>query len=206
MKSRLAALALAACLALAGCFVSDKPLFKGAGDPLFGRGLVTVTTFEAGSAPDTGQMRWTPQGYIEPDDNDKNLMTFHHLPGGGWFSPWYVGQAGVGSDGKDGYMYMLYRKDGDRLFGLACGRCDNPYTHGALENFRIHGDTVEFDIAHQDWGDGPRIPFERHIVAHIAMNEMHMDARRPDQDRPGIVASLIGPIAVEATAGNVYGE
>ena len=103
-------------------------------------------------------------------------------------------------------QYFIIRKDGDRLFGLACGRCDNPYTHGALENFRIHGDTVEFDIAHQDWGDGPRIPFERHIVAHIAMNEMHMDARRPDQDRPGIVASLIGPIAVEATAGNVYGE
>jgi len=103
-------------------------------------------------------------------------------------------------------QYFIIRKDGDRLFGLACGRCDNPYTHGALENFRIHGDTVEFDIAHQDWGDGPGIPFERHIVAHIAMNEMHMDARRPDQDRPGIVASLVGPIAIEATAGNVYGE
>ncbi|HWA22549.1 MAG TPA: hypothetical protein VG735_09165 [Caulobacterales bacterium] len=122
MKSRLAALALAACLALAGCFVSDKPLFNGAGDPVFGRGLVTVTTFEAGSAPDTGQMRWTPQGYIEPDDNDKNVMTFHHLPGGGWFSPWYVGQAGVSGDGKGGYMYMLYRKDGDRLitYDLSC--------------------------------------------------------------------------------------
>jgi len=103
-------------------------------------------------------------------------------------------------------QYFIIRKDGDRLFGLACGRCDNPYTHGALENFRIHGDTVEFDIAHQDWGDGPGIPFERHIVAHIAMNEMHMDARRPDQDRPGIVASLVGPIAIEATAGNVYGD
>jgi hypothetical protein len=109
---------------------------------------------------------------------------------------------GVGIDKQ----YFIIRKDGDRLFGLACGRCDNPYTHGALENFRIHGDTLEFDIAHQDWGDGPRIPFERHIVAHIAMNEMRMDARRPDQTGPGIVASLVGPIAIEATAGNVYGE
>jgi hypothetical protein len=109
---------------------------------------------------------------------------------------------GVGIDKQ----YFIIRKDGDRLFGLACGRCDNPYTHGALENFRIHGDTVEFDIAHQDWGDGPGIPFERHIVAHIAMNEMRMDARRPDQTGPGIVASLVGPIAIEATAGNVYGE
>ena len=38
------------------------------------------------------------------------------------------------------------------------------------------------------------------------MNEMRMDARRPDQTGPGIVASLVGPIAIEATAGNVVGE
>jgi hypothetical protein len=109
---------------------------------------------------------------------------------------------GVGMDKQ----YFVIRKDGERLFGLACGRCDNPYTFGALENFRIHGDTLEFDIAHQDWGDGPVLPFERHITAHIAMNEMRMDARRPDQNGPGIVASLVGPIAIEATAGNVVGE
>ena len=50
------------------------------------------------------------------------------------------------------------------------------------------------------------IPFSRHVVATIAMNEMRMDARRPDQSGPGIVASLVGPIAIEATRGNVYGE
>lgn len=109
---------------------------------------------------------------------------------------------GVGMDKQ----YFLIRKDGDRLFGLACGRCDNPYTHGALQNFRIAGDTLEFDIVHQDWGDGTVLPFNRHVVAHIAMNEMRMDARRPDQTGPGIVASLVGPIAIEATLGNVYGE
>ena len=103
-------------------------------------------------------------------------------------------------------QYFVIRNDGDKLFGLACGRCDNPYTFGALENFRIEGDTLEFDIAHQDWGDGPTLPFERHIKAQIAMNELRMDARRPDQTGPGIVASLVGPIAIEATAGNVYGE
>ena len=109
---------------------------------------------------------------------------------------------GVGMDKQ----YFIIRKDGDELFGLACGRCDNPYTHGALQNFRIHGDTLEFDIVHQDWGDGTVLPFNRHVVAHIAMNEMRMDARRPDQTGPGIVASLVGPIAIEATRGNVYGE
>jgi hypothetical protein len=104
-------------------------------------------------------------------------------------------------------QYFLIRRDGDTLFGLACGRCDNPYTMGALENFRISGDMLEFDIEHQDWGEGDHVPFVRHVTAHIAMNEMRMDARRTDApDRPGIVASLIGPIAIEATKGNVYGQ
>ena len=103
-------------------------------------------------------------------------------------------------------QYFIIRKDGNELFGLACGRCDNPYTHGALQNFRIHGDILEFDIVHQDWGDGTILPFDRHVVARIAMNEMRMDARRPDQTGPGIVASLVGPISIEATRGNVVGE
>lgn len=104
-------------------------------------------------------------------------------------------------------QYFLIRKDGDELFGLACGRCDNPYTMGALDHFSIHGDTLEFDIEHQDWGEGDHVPFVRHVTAHIAMNEMRMDARRTDApERPGIVASLVGPISIEATKGNVYGE
>jgi hypothetical protein len=109
---------------------------------------------------------------------------------------------GVGMDKQ----YFLIRKDGDDLFGLACGRCDNPYTFGALQNFRINGETLEFDIVHQDWGDGAVLPFNRHVTATIAMNEMRMDARRPDQDGAGIVASLVGPISIEATRGNVVGE
>ena len=110
---------------------------------------------------------------------------------------------GVGIDKQ----HFLIRRDGERLFGLACGRCDNPWTHGALENFAIDGDTLTFDIVHQDWGEGARVPFTRHVTAHIAMNEMRMDARRDDAlDRPGIVASLVGPIAIEATRGNVTGE
>ena len=109
---------------------------------------------------------------------------------------------GVGMDKQ----YFLIRKDGDKLFGLACGRCDNPYTFGALQNFEIAGDTLEFDIVHQDWGDGTILPFDRHVTAHVAMNEMRMDARRPDQAGPGIVASLVGPISIEATKGNVVEE
>jgi hypothetical protein len=100
-------------------------------------------------------------------------------------------------------QYFLIRKAGDELFGLACGPCDNPYTMGALDHFAIHGDTLEFDIEHQDWGEGSHVPFVRHVTAHIAMNEMRIDARRADM--PGsapIVASLLGPIAIEATESN----
>jgi hypothetical protein len=103
-------------------------------------------------------------------------------------------------------QYFVIRRDGEQLFGLACGRCDNPYTMGALEHFAIHGDTLEFDIMHQDWGEGTRLPFVRHVTAHIAMNEMRIDARRADL--PGgapIISSLLGPIALQATAGNAYG-
>lgn len=109
---------------------------------------------------------------------------------------------GVGMDKQ----YFVIRKDGDRLFGLACGRCDNPYTFGALEDFRIEGDTLRFKIIHQDWGER-KIPFDRLVSAQISMNELHMDARRSDEpERPGIVASLIGPISIEATKGNVVGK
>jgi hypothetical protein len=104
-------------------------------------------------------------------------------------------------------QYFLIRRDGDQLFGLACGPCDNPYTMGALDHFAFAGDTVRFDIEHQDWGEGTRVPFVRHVSAHIAMNELRMDARRDDSpDHPGIVASLVGPISLEATRGNAIGE
>lgn len=108
--------------------------------------------------------------------------------------------------GRDKQFFVI-RRDGERLFGLACGPCDNPYTMGALENFVIRGDTLEFDIEHQDWGEGTVLPFVRHVTAHIAMNEMRMDARRADvAGGAPIIASLIGPIAIQATAGNKAGE
>jgi len=110
---------------------------------------------------------------------------------------------GVGRDKQ----YFLIRSDAGKLFGIACGPCDNAYTMGALDNFSIHGDLVEFDIEHQDWGEGDRLPFARHVAAHIALNELRMDARRDDApDRPGIIASLVGPIALSATAGNIIGD
>lgn len=109
--------------------------------------------------------------------------------------------------GMDKQLFFI-RKDGDGLFGMVCGRCDNPYTFGALDDFTIHGDTLEFDIVHEDWGER-KIPFERRVFAHVSVNEMRFTTRRdddPEDAPPGISSSLVGPIAIEATAGNVVGE
>ena len=109
--------------------------------------------------------------------------------------------------GMDKQFFVIRPDDRGGLYGMACGPCDNPYTMGALENFRIRGDTLEFDIVHQDWGEGQTATFDRHVTAQIAMNEMRMDARRADI--PGgapIIASLVGPISLEATRRNANVE
>ena len=61
---------------------------------------------------------------------------------------------------------------GDRLRGVVCGRCDNPYTIGAMENIIIVGDRLYFDIVHQDWGEIDPPTFDRSIVAQVVQNEM----------------------------------
>jgi hypothetical protein len=97
---------------------------------------------------------------------------------------------------------------------MVCGTCDNPYTMAALDDFRIEGDTVTFNILHVDWGDGPIPTCDKHVTARVGWNEMrsttsadHMPApaRAPaSRAVPGF--SLVGPIPIEATAGNVWPE
>jgi len=112
-------------------------------------------------------------------------------------------------------QFFIIKKVGDRLRGMVCGTCDNPYTMAALDDFRIQGDTLRFNILHEDWGDGPIPTFEKHVTAHIGWNEMrattaadHLPAPPPRPVTPGFVPgfSLQGPIAIEATAGNVWPE
>ena len=109
-------------------------------------------------------------------------------------------------------QYFIIRKVGSRLRGMVCGTCDNPYTMAALDDFEIQGDTLKFNILHEDWGDGELPTFYKHVTAHVAWNEMrfttaadHQPARPP---RPGVVpgSSLVGPIPIEATKGNAWPE
>ena len=127
------------------------------------------------------------------------------------------------ADGADGLAYIqpgpwkskLTEKDvvGDRLRGMVCGTCDNPYTMAALDDFRIEGDTLKFNILHEDWADGELPTFDKHVTAHVGWNEMRCTTAAdhqppPPPPPPGRVPgfSLQGPIPIEATSGNVWPE
>ena len=104
-------------------------------------------------------------------------------------------------------QYFIIRKVGNRLRGMVCGRCDNPYTMSALDDFVIQGDTMTFNILHEDWGPGT-LPFHNQATVRVAGNEMRLTTQQdnmpPPAQPPGPNAgtSLLGPISIEATKGN----
>jgi hypothetical protein len=112
-------------------------------------------------------------------------------------------------------QYFIIRKVGNKLRGMVCGTCDNPYTMAALDDFEILGDTLKFNILHEDWGDGELPTFYKHVTCHVGWNELrcttaadHQPPPPPRPTPPGFVPgfSLTGPIAIEATAGNRWPE
>ena len=92
-----------------------------------------------------------------------------------------------------------------------CGRCDNPYTLASIEDILIVGDTLYFNIAHEDWGESDPPRFGRNIVAQVVQNEMIasilgkdlvVDPAKPPARPPGRPFTLVGPIAPAGTRGN----
>ena len=121
---------------------------------------------------------------------------------GTWISPFGLGM---------NRQIFTFLRIGDRLRGVVCGRCDNTYTIGAMENIFIAGDTLYFDIVHEDWGESDPPTFHRNIVARIVQNEMlaailgkdlKVDPANPPARPPGRGFTLLGPIAPEGTRGN----
>jgi hypothetical protein len=119
----------------------------------------------------------------------------------------WIASFGLGMN-KQLFTFLLV---GDRLRGVVCGRCDNTYTIGAMENILIVGDRLYFDIVHQDWGEIDPPTFDRSIVAQVTQNEMLagilgngvvVDPARPPARPAGRGFTLVGPIAPEATRGN----
>jgi hypothetical protein len=103
-------------------------------------------------------------------------------------------------------QFFIIRRVGHELRGMVCGRCDNPYTMAALDDIRIQGDTLKFDILHEDWGPGA-LPAHNQVTAHIADNEMRISTELNNTQAHGVAgfevqASLYGPVAIGATAGN----
>lgn len=105
-------------------------------------------------------------------------------------------------------QYFFIRKVGEKLRGMVCGPCDNPYTMAALDDFEIHGDTVKFNILHEDWGAGgtDSPTFIRPLTAHVGWNEMRYTNGHPAAPGPFPGASLLGPIPIESTAGNHWSK
>jgi hypothetical protein len=103
-------------------------------------------------------------------------------------------------------QYFIIRRIGDGLFGLVCGPCDNPYALDALTDFSIHGDTVTFNIAHEDHGIGS-LPFHNQITARLTRNELRMvniqaDNAPPQPQTAGNGITLLGPLALTPAAGS----
>ena len=119
----------------------------------------------------------------------------------------WIASFGLGMN-KQIFTFLLV---GDRLRGVVCGRCDNTYTIGAMENIVIVGDRLYFDIVHQDWGEIDPPTFDRSIVAQVTQNEMLagilgngvvIDRANPPARPAGRGFTLVGPMAPEATRGN----
>jgi hypothetical protein len=110
-------------------------------------------------------------------------------------------------------QFFIIKKVGDKLRGMVCGTCDNPYTMAALDDIVIEGDTLRFNILHEDWADGENPTFYKHVAARVGWNEMRCVTAADRQPAPPTATagrvpgfSLQGPVPIEATAGNVWNE
>jgi hypothetical protein len=121
---------------------------------------------------------------------------------------WIAASFGPLGMNKQIFTFLLV---GDRLRGVVCGRCDNTYTIGAMENIFIVGDRLYFDIVHEDWGESDPPTFRRNIGAQVVQNEMIafvlgkdlvIDPARPPARPAGRGFTLVGPIAPAGTRGN----
>ncbi len=129
-----------------------------------------------------------------------------YVPPGPWeaLTPAKVAGVWLGYGAGIDKQFFIIRRFGRGLRGMVCGRCDNPYTMAVLDDFEIEGDTLKFNILHEDWGFGA-LPYHNQVTAHVTNNEMRISTYQdnmPAGQGPHSEASLMGPIAIEATVGN----
>lgn len=142
------------------------------------------------------RMQRDPRGPIPPGPP---APVVHYLQPGPWEPITAAKMVGVWLSGEGaGKQYFIIRRDGDKLRGMVCGPCDNPYSMAAMEDFYIQGDTVSWSICHEDHGFGP-LPYAHQIIAHIADHELHLDATQPNAQRL-VSMTFLGPLPLRATS------
>ena len=103
-----------------------------------------------------------------------------------------------------GRQHFIFQRAGKQLLGVVCGPCDNPYTFGVLDNVQIRGDTLSFNIVHEDWGIGIEYgPYDNHATATLARHELHLLTTQ--QNGPKTIKGdlvLTGPLRMNTTLGN----
>ena len=95
-----------------------------------------------------------------------------------------------------GKQNFIFRRVGEQILGVVCGPCDNPYSFGVIDNVKIRGETMTFDINHTDWGFGIEYgPFANHVTVTVSRHEMHLHSVQQAGKRT-IEADmvLIGPV------------
>lgn len=164
-------------------------------------GTPPTPVVETGPLP-AGNPSAVSPGYWSPGPFKEELTTDDVA--GTWIALFW---GGIGMNKQ----YFHFLRFEDELRGLVCGRCDNPYTMGALTDITLVGDTLYFKIDHQDWGppvsahqDAGRIVQNEMVV--VAFLDEDIDADNPPAGGPpaleGYVYTMLGPIAAEHTAGN----
>ncbi|HTV77885.1 MAG TPA: hypothetical protein VMF03_06480 [Steroidobacteraceae bacterium] len=99
--------------------------------------------------------------------------------------------------GGPGKQYFIIRQADDKLLGMVCGPCDNPWSMAPLDGFEIHGTDLRFNIVHEDTGGADvHGPFSNVAHATLARNELHLKvipSYAPPDTTP-IEMTLLGPV------------
>jgi len=92
---------------------------------------------------------------------------------------------------------FIFLRNGDALRGIAAAAATIPGSPARWRMYvQIVGDTLYYDIVHQDWSEREEVTFDRQIVARIVQNEMiNLIAAPgcdvdPDNPPPGGAAEL----------------
>ena len=94
-------------------------------------------------------------------------------------------------------QYFIFKPHRGGLRGMVCGPCGSAQAFAPLENVRIDGSTLSFDIVHEDNGFGfaEHGPFRNLTKASIAMNEMQLSTVASyAPDAAPFEMTLLGPV------------